>query len=42
MAAIVIRSLGAARALDRLVERVTAAAAPIVFERKILRFMMFS
>jgi hypothetical protein len=43
MAAIVIRSFGAAQALGRPVERVTAAAAaPIDFERKTLRFIMSS
>ena len=35
--------VGAARALGRLIERVTAAAAaPTDFERKILRFIMSS
>jgi hypothetical protein len=43
MAAIVIRSFGAAQALGPLVEKVTAAAAvPIDFERKILRFITSS
>jgi hypothetical protein len=43
MAAIVIRSFGAAQALGRPVERVTAAvAAPTDFERKLLRFIMSS
>jgi hypothetical protein len=43
MAAIVILSFGAARAFDRLVERVTATvAAPTDFERKVLRFIIFS
>jgi hypothetical protein len=43
IAAIVIRSFGAAQALGRLFERVTAAAAaPTDFERKTLRFIMSS
>jgi hypothetical protein len=43
MAAIVIRSFGAAQTFGRLAERVTAAAAaPTDFERKVLRFIIFS